>query len=211
MMAKVLVADDHPIIREGLKQILLSHFDELRVEEACNSHEVIQQVLSTRFEVVILDISMPGRNGLEILEYLKRTRPDIHVLILTMHAEEEYAIRALKSGASGYLTKDSDSEELILALETILQGRKYIRSETVEQLVSELNGSARKAPHEILSVREYQVLQMIAAGKRLTEIAEELSLSLSTVSTHRTRILDKMRMKSNAELIRYAIKTGMVE
>ncbi len=210
-MTKILIADDHPVFRQGLKQTLLSASENYLVEEASNGQEVLNKIYKYDYDAIFLDISMPGRNGLEILQELKRVRPDVPVLILSMYSEDQYAVRAMKAGASGYLTKDGDSEEFINALQKVLSGKVYFSSAVVEQLISGFDKKGDKPAHELLSDREYQVMRMIASGRKLKDIADELSLSLSAVSTHRTRILRKMNMKSNADIIRYAIKEGLVE
>ena len=210
-MTKILIADDHPVFRQGLKQILMSASENILVEEANNGQEVLNKIYKHSYDAMFLDISMPGRNGLEVLEELKRIKPNIPVLILSMHSEDQYAVRAMKAGASGYLTKDGEANEFVAALQKVLSGKVYFSSAVVEQLISGFDKKGDKAAHELLSDREYQVMRMIASGQKLKDIANELSLSLSAVSTHRTRILRKMNMKSNADIIRYALKEGLVE
>jgi two-component system, NarL family, invasion response regulator UvrY len=211
-MTKILIADDHTIVREGLKQILAETSDMVVAGEATNGQEVIDKVLKNNYDVVLLDISMPGRNGLDILKQLKIDKPGVSVLILSMYAEEQYAMRALRAGAAGYMTKESAPDELIQALRKVSQGRKYISPTLAEKLALNLEGGdEQKPPHENLSDREYQVLCMIASGKMIKEIADELALSVKTVSTYRSRILDKMGLKSNAALTHYAIQNKLVE
>jgi two-component system invasion response regulator UvrY len=210
-MMKILVADDHPVVREGLKQILLGVPDKIMVHEASTSHEVLNKVWKSDYDVILLDISLPDRSGLETLRELKRAKPDLRVLVITIHPEEQYAVRAIRAGASGYLTKESAPDELVVAIRTLSQGRKYISPSLAERLAFALEVDAEKMLHEALSDREYQVMCMIASGKPLTEIAGDLMLSVKTISTYRSRILGKMRMKSNAELTRYAMKHGLVD
>jgi two-component system invasion response regulator UvrY len=210
-MIKILVADDHAVVREGVKQILSEIPDMVVAAEASSAQEVLNKVWENNYDVVLLDISMPGRGGLDVLKQLKDEKPGLPVLILSIYPEEQYAVRALKAGASGYLTKESAPDELIAAIRKISQGRKYVSASLAEKLAFDMEIGAEKLPHEMLSDREYQVMCMIAKGKTIKEIAGELSLSVKTISTHRSRIMDKMRMKSNAELIHYAIKNSLVE
>jgi DNA-binding NarL/FixJ family response regulator len=210
-MLRVLIADDHPIVRQGLKQIIAETPDMIVVEEASNGLEVLSKVGASNCDVVLLDISMPGRNGVDILRQLKNERPQLHVLILSIHPEEQYAVRALRSGASGYLTKESAPDELIIAIRKVSMGGKYVSSSLAERLAYELASIDDQLPHNTLSNREYQIMLLIASGKTITEIAEELSLSIKTISTYRSRILEKMEMKNNAELTYYAIKNHLVD
>jgi len=210
-MIKILIADDHPIVRQGLKQILSEEPDIEVVGEAQNSQEVLELVRKQHWDIVILDITMPGRGGLDVLKELKHERPKLPVLMLSVHPEDQYAVRALKAHASGYLTKDSAPEELVKAIRKILRGGKYISSTLAEKLAFDLETETDKPLHETLSDRESQVMLMIASGKTISQIAEELSLSVKTIGTYRTRVLEKMKMKSNAELMHYAIKNGLVE
>lgn len=208
---RILIADDHPIVREGYKKILMSQPDMDVTGEAGNGQEVLDLIQKKDFDLILLDISMPGRSGLEILKELKGRKPHLPVMILSIYPEEQYAIRALKAGASGYLTKASAPEELISAIRKVSRGGKYISSSLAEKLAYELDGDAEKAPHETLSDWEYQILLMIASGKTVSDIAEEMCLSVKTVSTYRSRILDKMKLKNNAELTTYAIRNKLVE
>ena len=205
-MLKILVADDHTIVREGLKQILGEVPDMIVAGEASDGPETLHKVREHHYDLVLLDIAMPGISGLDVLKHLKSERPDLPVLMLSMYPEEQYAVRTLKAGASGYLTKESASDELIAAIRKVSSGGKYVTSSLAEKLASCL-----KPVHERLSDREYQVVRMIASGKTVTEIAEELSLSVKTISTNRSRALIKMGMKTNAEITYYAIKHGLVE
>ncbi|MGH7491392.1 MAG: response regulator [bacterium] len=209
-MIKVLIADDHPIVREGLKLIIRATPDITVAGEASNAQEVLDQVMLQDFQVVLLDISMPGRNGLDILKQLKSMKPGLHHLILSTHPEEQYALRALKSGASGYLTKDKVPEELINAIRKAALGGKYISAALAEKLAFNLSGEKAESPHQMLSDREYQVMCMIASGKTVKQIGEELALSIKTISTYRRRILEKMHMKTNAEITHYAVHEGLV-
>jgi len=210
-MIKILIADDHPIVREGLRQIIEIATDMVVTDEASNGEEVLEKIREDDFDVVILDISMPGRSGLDILKEVRRERPELSVLILSIHPEEQYGVRLLKAGASGYLTKESAPEELVIAIRIISKGRKYITSSLAERLALKLGDDFEGPLHESLSDREYEVMCMIAKGMTIKEIAEKLFLSVKTISTYRYRILGKMKMKSNAELIRYALKHGLVD
>jgi two-component system invasion response regulator UvrY len=210
-MIRILIADDHPIVRQGLKQILTEEPDVVVVGEAQNSQELLELVRKQDWDIVILDITMPGRGGIDVLKELKHERPKLPVLMLSVHPEDQYAVRALKAHASGYMTKDSAPEELVKAIRKILRGGKYISSTLAEKLAFDLETETEKPLHETLSDREHQVLLMIASGKTVSEIAEELSLSVKTIDTYRARILEKMKMKTNAELTHYAIKNKLVE
>lgn len=209
-MIKVLITDDHPVVRQGLKQILKDTADISVTGEANNGQEALDQVLVNNFDVVLLDISMPGRSGLETLKELKHARPDLKVLILSMFPEQQYAIRALKASAAGYLTKASAPEELITAIRSVAHGRKYLSATLAEIIALDLSGEAAKLPHEALSNREYHVMCMLAAGKTVSTIGKELALSAKTISTYRRRILDKLLMKSNAEITHYVIQQGLI-
>lgn len=209
-MKKILVADDHPAIRNGVKLILKSELSDVEFGEASNAIEVFKLLREDKWDILILDIDMPGRNGLDVLKQLKDENNKTPVLIFSMHPEEQIAVRSIKSGAQGYLSKDSASEELGKAVQHILSGRKYITTSLAEQLAEQLENPSDKAPHELLSDREYQTLLLIASGKTVSQIAEELSLSVPTISTYRARILEKMNLKNNAELTRYAISNHLV-
>ena len=205
-MIRVLIADDHTVVRRGLKQILLEGFPTAQIEEVPDAEELIKRVMQAEWDVVISDLSMPGRSGLEALQQIKQLQPKLPVLILSIHPEEQYAIRVLKAGASGYLSKDSAPDELGNAVQRVLLGKKYITDTIAEKLASVLDQDSNKSPHEYLSDREFSVLKMLAAGKSVSEIAESLFLSVTTVSTYRSRIMTKMNMKSNADLTLYAVE-----
>jgi DNA-binding NarL/FixJ family response regulator len=206
---RVLIADDHAILRHGLKQILADEFQTLTVGEAQNAQEALSLAREQDWDIIVLDISMPGKSGLEALKELKRIRPKIPVLVLTTYSEEQYAIRVLKAGASGYMTKESAPEHLIEAVRKVIEGGRYISSGLADILAASVDVNIEKQPHESLSDREYQVLCLIASGKTVSEIAVELSLSVKTISTYRTRVLEKMRMKTNAQLTHYAISNNL--
>ncbi len=208
-MIKILIADDHAIVREGLKQIVADTTYMVVAGEAKNEQETLKLVRKGDYDIILLDIAMPGRGGLDVLKQLKQEKPKLPVLILSMYPEEQYAVRALKMGAAGYLTKVSAPNELIKAIKKISAGRKYISSSLAEKLALDLEFDMEKPPHEILSDREFQVMCMIASGKTVKQIAEELFLSMNTISTYRARVLEKMRMKTNSELTRYAIKNQL--
>ncbi|MDA8126133.1 MAG: response regulator transcription factor [Deltaproteobacteria bacterium] len=210
-MIRILVVDDHAIVREGLKQILADVTDLSVRDEAANAQEALEKIRDGEFDCVLLDISMPGRSGLEVLKEIKAERPRLPVLILSMHAEEQYAIRALRAGASGYLTKASAPDELIGAIRKVSCGRKYVSASLAEKLAGELDSDAGKPPHETLSDREYQVMLMLASGKAVKEIADEVCLSVKTISTYRSRVMAKMNLKKNAELTLYAIQNRLVD
>jgi two-component system invasion response regulator UvrY len=210
-MIKILIADDHVIVRTGLKQILSETNDLVVTGEAGDGQDTINKVCENDYDMVLLDISMPGRGGLEVLSEIKKNKPDVPVLILSMHPEEQYAVRALKTGASGYLTKQSAPDELINAIRKVSRGGKYVTTSLAERLASEIKIDIEKPRHEILSNREFQILCMIASGKTPRQISEELSLSAKTISTYRCRILSKMNMKNNAELTYYAIQNHLVK
>jgi two-component system, NarL family, invasion response regulator UvrY len=209
-MLKILIADDHAIVREGLKQILADVPDMVVAGEAASGNQVLEMIRKERWDLVLLDITMPGGNGLDTLKQLKKEKPDLPVLMLSMYPEEQYAIRSIKAGVSGYLTKESAPEELIAAIRKVAQGGKYISASLSEKLATYLETDADKPLHELLSDREYEVVLMIAAGKTVSQIAEELSLSVKTISTNRTRALRKMGMSNNSEITYYAMKHGLV-
>ncbi|MBI3876201.1 MAG: response regulator transcription factor [Verrucomicrobia bacterium] len=208
---KILIADDHAVVRQGLKQILADDFKRATFGEAKNANEAISRVWKDKWDIVILDITMPGRSGFEVLREIKRSHRNLPVLVLSMHPEDQFAVRVLKSGAAGYMTKESAPEALVGAVKKVLAGGRYVSPSLAERMASYLDIDVQKPPHERLSDREFQVLRMIASGKTVTEIAHEHSLSVKTISTYRTRILDKMAMKTNAELTHYAIQNQLVE
>jgi two-component system invasion response regulator UvrY len=210
-MIRILIADDHPIVLRGLKQILSEEKDIAAIGEAHNSQQVLELVKKKDWDMVVLDITMPGRGGVEILKELKKERPRLPVLVLSMHPEEQYGVRALKAGAAGYMTKENAPENLINAIRRILSGGKYISPALADILASDLQKESPDPRHKSLSDREYQVMIMIASGKSLREIAQELSLSVKTISTYRARILEKMGMKNNSQLIYYAIQNRLLE
>jgi DNA-binding NarL/FixJ family response regulator len=210
-MIKIIIADDHAIVRKGLKQILEETPDLIVADEASNGQEVIDMVKKNNYDVVILDMTMPGKGGVDTLKELKISKPDTPVLVLSVHPEEQYAMRVLKSGAAGYVNKESAPNELIDAIRRVASGRKYISAFLAEKLALNLDNDYEKPIHEILSDREFQVMCKIALGKTVTEIGNELNLSIKTISTYRTRILEKMDMKSSAEIARYAIKNSLVD
>ena len=208
---KILIVDDHELIREGLKKVLAKHQEMHVVGEACDSVELYDQLKRMEVDIVVLDISLPGRSGLDIINDLKKSYPEIKVLILSMHPEDRFAVRSLKAGAAGYLTKQSVAQELVKAIRKIMDGGKYISPALAEQLALEIETPSDKPAHESLSNREFEIMRMIGFGKSVSEIGEELSLSVNTVTSYRARIMEKMKMKTNAELIRYAIQNQLVE
>ncbi len=212
-MAQILIADDHAVVRRGVKQILEEEPGLKVLGQATNGYEVIQKIQEKNWDILILDITLPDRNGLDVLKEVKSLRPDLPVLILSIHPEEEFAIRALKLKASGYVAKGSVPEELVLATKMILKGHKYISPSLTEKIASylELDNDIEKSLHERLSKREKEVLIMIASGKSITDIAEAIYLSVKTVSTYRKRILEKLNLKTTAGLIRYAIENCLVD
>lgn len=209
-MIRILIADDHAIVRRGLKQILAEESGMTVAGEAQNAQEVMDLVRKQAWDVLVLDIAMPGRGGLDVLKEIKPEYPQLPVLILSMHPEDQYAVRALKAGAAGYLTKESAPEELVKAIRKVLAGGKYVSTSLAEKLALALDTDTKKTPHETLSDREYQVMCLIASGKTVGEIADELSLSVKTISTYRARILEKMNLKSNAALTHYAVQQRLV-
>ena len=208
-MLKILIADDHPIVRKGLKQILSDEPDIEHVGEARNDSEVLNLMLAENWDAVVLDITMPGRGGLEVLTDIRRLYPKTPVLILSIHPEDQYAVRALKEGASGYMNKETAPEDLVRAIRKIVNGGKYVSSSLAEKLASMLGNEAPL--HEHLSVREHQVMLLIAAGSTITQIADEMSLSIKTISTYRSRILEKLGISNNVEITRYAMKHNLIE
>ena len=208
---RILITEDHAVVREGLKLILADHFKKAVFGEARNATEALARVWKEKWDVVVLDITMPGRSGLEVLKEIKRSRPRLPVLILSMHPEDQFAVRLFKAGAAGYLTQESAGEALVGAIKKVVGGGRYISPSLAERMASYLTIDVKKAPHERLSDREFLILRMIASGKQVSQIAKELSLSVSTVSTYRARILEKMDMKNNAELTHYALQKELVD
>ena len=209
-MLKIFIADDHPIVREGLKQIIAKTSDMTVVGEAADGQQLLEKVRG-QIDVVLLDISMPGRSGLDVLKQLKTQWPKMQLLVLSQHPEDQYALRVLRAGAAGYMTKESASEQLITAIRKVAGGGKYISPSLAEHLADELDAPEDTPPHTSLSDREYEVMRMIAEGKSVSEIGEELSLSVKTISTYRARILSKMNMGKNADIIHYGIQYGLIE
>lgn len=210
-MVRIVVCDDHAIVREGLKQILGAHPDFSIVGEGSDGHEALQRVRELDFDVLLLDMSMPGKSGVELIRQVKGEKPKLRILVLTMHEEHQYAVRAIRAGASGYLTKESASSQLVTALRKVAAGGAWISAEVAQQLALNAMPDAQAAPHERLTDREFQVFRMIAEGKSVSDIAGRLDLSVKTVSTHKSNILQKMGMTTQAELIRYALAHRLVE
>lgn len=210
-MIRMLIADDHAIVRRGLQEILVRELEDSVFGEAKDAQEVIERTKRDDWDLVILDITMPGRSGLDVLRDIKTLRPKLPVLILSMHSEAQYGKRILRAGASGFMNKESAPEELIRAVQKVLAGGRYVSPALAERLALDLNDEVRHDVQETLSHREFEVLRMIALGKTITQIAEELHLSVSTVSTHRARILEKMEMTTTAELMRYALSNHVVD
>lgn len=209
-MKRILIADDYSTTRKGIKLILMKEFKDFEFGEAVNSIEIFKKLKEKEWNILILDMNMPGRNGLEVLQQLKDEKIEIKTLMFSKHPEEQIAIRALRAGASGYLAKDTADTELVFAIHQLLNGKKYITSAVAEQLAIQLENPGNKAPHELLSDREYQTLLLFAKGKTVSEIAIELSLSIPTISTYRQRLLEKMNLKNNAELALYAINNHLL-
>ncbi len=210
-MIKVIIVDDHAVVRKGLRQIIEDTPDLSVADEAGSGYELLEKVRLKKYDVVLLDISMPGKDGLDTLKELKNEKQDLPVLVFTVYPEEQYALRVLKAGAAGYINKECEPEALIEAIRKVSQGRKYISPDLAELLASNLDSGGDQALHDSLSDREFQVMCLIASGKTVKDIAKELFLSINTISTYRIRILEKMNMKSNAEITHYAIKNRLVE
>ena len=208
---KILIADDHTIVREGIKQIVTSMPQVAAVEEASTGFEVIEKINANHYDVVLLDISMPGKSGLDVLKEIKTNKPKLPVLILSIHSEDQYAKRVLKAGAAGFIPKHTAPEELKKAILKASSGGRYVSNHLAEKLATELGLNNNQALYETLSDREFQVLQKIASGKPLKDIADELFISIKTVSTYRTRILEKLHLNNNAELIKYALENGLID
>jgi len=210
-MIRIVIADDHTIVREGLKQLLLANDQFAVVGEATNGHEVMQRARELDFDVLLLDMSMPGKSGMELIKQVKSEKPKLRVLVLSMHEEQQYAVRAIKAGASGYLTKDSASTQLVAALRKVAGGGAFISAEVAEQLALGAMPASDRPPHTTLSDREYQVFQLLVAGNAVGDIAEQLNLSIKTISTHKARLLQKMGMSNQMELVRYAISHRLID
>ena len=210
-MLRFIIADDHPVVLKGLKEILSEGFDKVLLDETTTGYELLQNVQKNQYDVVLLDISLPDINGLEVLKEIKKKKPKLPVLIISMYPEEQYALRAMKAGAQGYLTKRSASDELVLAVRKILSGKRYVSPAYAEKMMYDFESNAEKLPHERLSDRELQVLCMIGGGKAVNQIAGELHVSANTVRTYRTRILEKIGVKGTSELIHYAITHRLAE
>jgi hypothetical protein len=207
---KVLIADDHTIVREGLKRILLEAFPFCEIHDVSDAADLLKKAFSEKWDIIISDISMPGQSGIEVLKQIKEHAPLVPVLILSMHSPEQYAVRSIKAGASGYLTKESAPFELVNAVEKILGGKKYITPQVAEVLAESIEQNVDKPPHEILSDREFEVLKLLASGQSISKIAEALSLSVNTISTYRARIMEKLNIHNNANLVKYAMKQGLI-
>jgi two-component system, NarL family, invasion response regulator UvrY len=210
-MTRILLVDDHPVVRQGIKQVLAGAFHPALVGEAANAEEGLTEVRSTDWDVMVLDLTLPGLSGLDLLKDLRRERPTLPVLVLSMHPADQFARRAMNAGASGYLTKDSAPTELVKAVGEVMAGRRYLNSAVIDELVTNQTSEPRHRPHELLSDREYQVLRMISSGLTVSQVAARLSLSVKTVSTYRARVLEKMNMKTTAELMHYGIQNGLVD
>ena len=210
-MIRVLLADDHHVVRAGLRELLSGTGDITVAGEATNGHEVLERIRDADYDVAVLDMSMPGRSGIELIRLVKAERPKLRILMLSMHSEEQWAVRALRAGASGYLTKETAPDELIAAIRRIASGGAYVTPETAERLALAANRDSEAPPHTLLTDREFQVFRMIAGGASVSEVARELSLSIKTVSTHKTHIMEKMGLANAAELIRYALEHRLLD
>ncbi len=209
-MLRILIADDHTVVRKGLKQILMEEFPTAHIEDVPDAEEMIKKIMNAKWDVVVSDLSMPGRSGLDALQQIKNINSGLPVLILSIHPEEHYALRVLKAGASGYLSKGSASEELVKAVKTVLLGKKYISASVAEKLATNFYSDSAKQAHELLSDREFDVMKQLAIGKSVSEIADILSLSVTTISTYRARIMTKMNLKTNSDLTKYAIECNLI-
>ncbi len=209
-MIRILIADDHTILRDGLKQILRECSDMVVAGEADNGSDTLAKIREQEWDVVVLDMSMPGRSGIELIKQIKLEKPKLPILILSMHKEDQYAVRTLRAGASGYLCKDSASTQLVQAIRKVASGNLFISPAVAENLARGLQGKQDEQPHTMLSDRELQIFQLLAAGKGITEISDQLFISVKTVSTHKTRIMEKMNLANSSELIRYAIKHELI-
>jgi DNA-binding NarL/FixJ family response regulator len=210
-MIQVLVVDDHAIVRKGLKQILAETSDIVVAGEAENGQQMMQSLERNNYGVLVLDINMPGRSGFDMLKDIKLLKPDLPILVQSMHSEDQFAVRVLKAGASGYITKESAADELIKAIRKVCAGGRYVSQALAEKLAVGLTSDTAAMPHETLSDREYQILYLLASGKPPKQIAQELNLSIKTVSTYRSRVLEKLQLKTNAEMVQYAIRNKLIE
>ena len=208
---KILIVDDHALVRQGLGQLLADELEKAEVDEAANAREALELVEKKKFDAVVLDINMPGRSGFEVLQELRQRQPKLPVLVLTAYPEDQLAVRALEAGAAGYVTKQSANEDLVLALKKVLAGGSYISPALAEKIAGRMRRGLETAPHETLSPREFEVMTRLAAGRSLTEIADELALSVKTVSTFRSRVLKKLGLQNNVELAHYAAERGLIE
>lgn len=209
-MIRILIADDHAIVRKGLRHLLLEEYPSAMIEEVTDAESLVLKSIATEWDVVICDLSMPGRSGLDALIQIKQASPKLPVLIMSMHPEEQYALRTFRAGASGYLNKESIHKDLINAVQTVMIGKKFITPSIAEKLANALNNDSNKMLHERLSDREFEVFRLLAEGKQVSEIADKLSLSVTTVSTYRSRLMEKLNMKSNSDLTRYALENGII-
>ena len=207
---KILIADDHAIVRRGMKQLLLEQYPFAVIGEAADAEELVAQVSGSEWDVVVCDMNMPGRSGLDALQQIREMEPRLPVLIMSMYPEDQYALRVLKAGASGYLGKETIHDDLVKAIETVKMGKKFITPSIAEKLVEAVGSNASRALHETLSDREFDVFKLLASGKSVSEIAAQLSLSATTVSTYRSRVMEKMNIRSNAALARYALENGLI-
>ncbi|HRO70038.1 MAG TPA: response regulator transcription factor [Chitinophagaceae bacterium] len=209
-MLRILIADDHAIVRKGLKQLLLEEYPSAEIGEVADTEGLLKQVINNGWNIVICDMNMPGRSGLDALAHIKQIAPELPVLIMSMYPEDQYALRVLKAGASGYLQKESIHDDIIKAVQTVKLGKKFITPSIAEKLADAFHNNNNKLPHELLSDREFDVFKLLASGKSVSDIAHQLSLSTTTVSTYRSRILEKMSIRSNAELTRYALEKKLI-
>ena len=207
---KILIGDDHSVVRRGLRMIILEEYPNAFIKEATDGTEILKMLNEEPWDIIISDISMPGLGGMEIIKLIKEQAPKVPILMLSVHAAEHYAVRTLKAGASGYLSKESATEELVKAIKQIISGRRYITPDIADLLVDDQGGEANELPHKQLSNREFEVMKMIAVGKKVSEIAVKLSLSINTISTYRSRILGKMNFASNADLTKYALSNDLI-
>lgn len=209
-MLKILIADDHAVVRKGLRQILLEEYPSAKIGEVADAESLLNEVMGDSWDIVISDMNMPGRSGLDALSQIKQVAPQLPVLIMSMYPEDQYALRVLKAGASGYLGKDNIHDDIIKALQTVQLGKKYITPSIAEKLANALGDATDLQPHELLSDREFDVFKLLASGKAVSDIASQLSLSATTVSTYRSRIMEKMSMRTNAELTRYGLEKKLI-